>query len=255
MLIFILLLLTSVLLFLVIFWHSQIVPQTFVHLIEKADSPERGERILVLAPHPDDETIGAGGYLATALRRGAEVWVILVTDGNKRRQSRRRLKEFGRACSVLGVPAERRILWHYPDGSLRNQDPREIRQKLEKEVERIKPHLILAPHRHDIHYDHAVIGRVAGRVARCQGLMFYQYLVHFYRFPAPRGYYRNDYLLPPLRLSLDEDWRVFDLSPAVRELKEEALRGYRSQLRIRVMRDLLLSFLRRNELFAVSDYS
>src|SRR5437763_12388204 len=41
----------------------------------------RGERLLVLAPHPDDEVIGCGGLVALHLRENRAVHVLVVTDG------------------------------------------------------------------------------------------------------------------------------------------------------------------------------
>ncbi|MFN7088311.1 MAG: PIG-L family deacetylase [Candidatus Paceibacteria bacterium] len=40
------------------------------------------DRILIVAAHPDDEILGPGGYAADAISRGAEVWFILVTNGD-----------------------------------------------------------------------------------------------------------------------------------------------------------------------------
>jgi LmbE family N-acetylglucosaminyl deacetylase len=40
------------------------------------------ERLLVVAPHPDDETLGAGGLIARVLERGGSVRVVLVTMGD-----------------------------------------------------------------------------------------------------------------------------------------------------------------------------
>ncbi len=41
----------------------------------------RGERLVVIAPHPDDEVLACGGLVAIACERGGEVLVIAVTDG------------------------------------------------------------------------------------------------------------------------------------------------------------------------------
>ena len=41
----------------------------------------RARRILVLAPHPDDESVGCGGYLTKMADEGAEITVAFVTDG------------------------------------------------------------------------------------------------------------------------------------------------------------------------------
>src|SRR5690242_3162214 len=44
-----------------------------------------GQRVLLLAPHPDDETIGCGGTLALHALAGDEVTVCIVTDGSRSR--------------------------------------------------------------------------------------------------------------------------------------------------------------------------
>jgi LmbE family N-acetylglucosaminyl deacetylase len=38
-------------------------------------------RLVVVAPHPDDETLGVGGLIATAVLRGMQVVIVSVTDG------------------------------------------------------------------------------------------------------------------------------------------------------------------------------
>src|SRR5205809_8147276 len=43
--------------------------------------PALGARLLVLAPHPDDEVLGAAGMIDAAVRRGAAVRVVVATDG------------------------------------------------------------------------------------------------------------------------------------------------------------------------------
>ena len=40
------------------------------------------DRLLVVAPHPDDETIAAGGLIQSALHAGAAVRVLFATDGD-----------------------------------------------------------------------------------------------------------------------------------------------------------------------------
>ncbi len=251
-----LLFLALILFALVLFWHNQIIPQSFIRLVGRLDYPEHGQRILFLAPHPDDETISAAGYISTALRRGAEVWMVLATDGNKRGLVRRRIREFRKACSILGIPERQQIYWHYSDGSLRIGRSGNIQDNLEEIVQSIRPHIIMAPHIQDTHRDHSVIGETADTTARKYRLRFYQYLVHAHRFPHSSGKNKIDeYLLPPLNLVFHEDWRIFYLSPTALGTKEEALRVYQSQLINPIMRSILFGFLRRNELFSVIDYS
>ncbi len=50
-------------------------------------APRAGDRILVISSHPDDEIITAGGYLFEAVRLGAQVYVVLLTNGDANRFS------------------------------------------------------------------------------------------------------------------------------------------------------------------------
>ncbi|HYC62641.1 MAG TPA: PIG-L family deacetylase, partial [Thermoanaerobaculia bacterium] len=62
----------------------------------------RGERLLVLAPHPDDEVIGCGGVVAQHLREGRAVRIVIATDGAEAGDASSREEESRRALSLLG---------------------------------------------------------------------------------------------------------------------------------------------------------
>jgi LmbE family N-acetylglucosaminyl deacetylase len=100
-------------------------------------APLSGASVLVVAPHCDDETLGVGGLIADASRRGCRVSVVFVTNGDGfpmavsrqyrrlplwkadyRRLARQRQKEARAALAVLGVPAERITFLGYPDGGI-----------------------------------------------------------------------------------------------------------------------------------------
>lgn len=99
--------------------------------------PAAGATVLVIAPHCDDETLGAGGLIAAATRRGARVTVAFVTNGDGfrmavsraygrlrprpedyRRMARHRQDEAREALAHLGVPRERILFLGYPDGGI-----------------------------------------------------------------------------------------------------------------------------------------
>src|SRR5437762_1448664 len=42
-----------------------------------------GRPLLVLAPHPDDESLGCGGLIAESCARGGTVHVVILTDGTR----------------------------------------------------------------------------------------------------------------------------------------------------------------------------
>ena len=43
---------------------------------------DAGDRVLVLAPHPDDESLACGGIIQRALARGARVRIVFLTYGD-----------------------------------------------------------------------------------------------------------------------------------------------------------------------------
>jgi len=95
------------------------------------------ERVLIIAPHPDDETIGAGGLIQAARSRGAEVRVVIVTNGDGQAFAplalnrcllprtkdyvalgERRQKETVNALGLLGLVQEDVHFLGYPDRQL-----------------------------------------------------------------------------------------------------------------------------------------
>lgn len=89
-------------------------------------------RVLILAPHPDDESLGCGGLLAALARRGSDVRVIFASDGEgSHRRSRShppdrlgalRRSEAQAALAVLGVPPEAARFLGLPDRSIPGPD-------------------------------------------------------------------------------------------------------------------------------------
>ncbi len=96
-----------------------------------------GERLLVLSPHPDDESLCCAGAIQQVLKRGGEVWVLWFTSGDGfewdaalmedtlRPQGRaslelgqRRMGEARLAARRLGVPQDHLIFLGYPDRGL-----------------------------------------------------------------------------------------------------------------------------------------
>jgi LmbE family N-acetylglucosaminyl deacetylase len=98
----------------------------------------RKDRVLIVAPHIDDEAIGAGGYAIDALANGADVYVVFLTAGDCNRFSARlmyktlgptasdylgvgnaRIGEARAAMHLLGIPRDHYFVLGYPDRGLR----------------------------------------------------------------------------------------------------------------------------------------
>ncbi|MBR6713680.1 MAG: PIG-L family deacetylase [Selenomonadaceae bacterium] len=82
-----------------------------------------GTRVLILAPHPDDEINIAGNMILTLAAAKAEVFVAYSTNGDFEQPAEVRAKEAVDALKILGVPHERIIFLGYGDGHKLSDKP------------------------------------------------------------------------------------------------------------------------------------
>jgi LmbE family N-acetylglucosaminyl deacetylase len=115
--------------------HARSAAAAPLHL-PPASVPGPGQRVLVFAPHPDDEVLGVGGLLFEARRRGADVRVVYFTSGDgfplcaaaryhswpdqasMCRLAGDRRSEARNALAALGVRAPALTFLGYPDRGL-----------------------------------------------------------------------------------------------------------------------------------------
>jgi LmbE family N-acetylglucosaminyl deacetylase len=145
---------------------------------------------LILAPHPDDESLGCGGLIAMCVAFGRPPLVAVLTDGAGSHPNSRafppdrlravRAQEVRDAVARLGLPADRLILLGEPDTAAPHSGPAfdAIVDKLLSLV-RSERHCtaILAPWRHDPHCDHEAASLIAAAVAPRAGLRHIAYPV------------------------------------------------------------------------------
>jgi LmbE family N-acetylglucosaminyl deacetylase len=236
-------------------WYYQSVPQSGISLLNIVPDPKKSDTILIFSPHPDDESIATGGYIKTAINKGATVWIVLVTDGNKHHLEKTRYNEFAMVTASLGVPESNLIYLNYPDGSLTNEDQNSVQSYFKSIIELIEPNIIFVPDANDRHPDHKTTGLDAEKaISKIQKkFTIYYYLVHFPNFPLPINFNKNLYVLPPIKLlDFSKEWLSFPLKQDVEEAKYNALMEYKTQLKYPIPKELILSFIRKNELFVIN---
>jgi len=115
---------------------------------------ELPRRVLVFAPHADDDVLGCGGLLALLARQGARVRVVVLTDGARGGEGAdlvaRREDEARAAGRALGV--EDYAFWRLPDQGLGGVF--ELVERLRREIEGAGAELLLAPWALEHHPDH-----------------------------------------------------------------------------------------------------
>jgi LmbE family N-acetylglucosaminyl deacetylase len=127
------------------------------------------ERVMAIGAHPDDVELGAGGVLAKWAELGAEVTVVVCTDGGAGTDNYSqaaseliaiRRKEQQLAVDDLGV--QHLTMLGYADGAL--EDTPDFRGVLVKLIRRHRPEVVLShdPYRRSrfVHRDHRITGQV-----------------------------------------------------------------------------------------------
>ncbi|HET7779510.1 MAG TPA: PIG-L family deacetylase [Rudaea sp.] len=139
----------------------------------------RSDRVLVVAPHPDDESIATGGLLQVAHAAGAARRVLLVTDGDnnpwpqrwqekrwhigpaeRARWGARRRTEALAALQLLGVGSDEVCCLGLPDLGLTDALMRgspDVVGLLLAQIEEFKPTRLVLPALEDRHPDHSAL--------------------------------------------------------------------------------------------------
>ena len=149
-------------------------------------------RAVVVAPHPDDETLAVGGLMAVLLAAGAEVVLVAATDGeashpgsavtSPERLRAVRTAETESALAALGPGAVQHVRLHLPDGALAAHE-HELAAAL---TALLRPDdWCLAPFEGDAHPDHEAGGRAAGRACSSTGARLLSYPLWVWHWATP----------------------------------------------------------------------
>lgn len=175
--------------------------------------------ILLVSPHPDDETLGAGGLIRGQYLCGCDVTVAAVTDGENAYPGTAGLGELRRveqtdALAKLGVDADNIIRFALPDSNVVAKE-QELTERL-TDLTSQDTHIV-APWSGDFHPDHQACGRAAQQAARNKGASLTWYFFWTWHFGNPSTIAALDLLR-------------FPLPPDLLRTKLEALSCHRSQL-------------------------
>jgi LmbE family N-acetylglucosaminyl deacetylase len=174
---------------------------------------------LIIAPHPDDETLATGGLISAMRSDGQDVLVAAVTAGENAYKDARplgevRATEQRNALEILGVPPTKTVRLRFPDSDVAAHQQALVASLLSLAVSSTH---IIAPWPADYHPDHEACGRAAQAVARLTGVR-----LTFYFF--------WNWHCGTIDVLKDEKLRTFPLSPAAKCARAEALDCHASQL-------------------------
>jgi LmbE family N-acetylglucosaminyl deacetylase len=146
---------------------------------------------LVLAPHPDDETLGCGATIMRKRAAGTPVQIVIATDGrywpplsklSPDALVEMREKEARQAAEVLGLSTENIVFLRFEDGRL-GDHRRLLRDRLADIINQVKPEEIFGPSIIDAHSDHRVLAELGRELARARHdrfLRLFEYPIWFW---------------------------------------------------------------------------
>jgi LmbE family N-acetylglucosaminyl deacetylase len=193
------------------------------------------QRLLVVAPHADDETAGAGGLIARVKDAGGKAWVMVMSTGDllhfddsgKKTRKKTRRDELGAAMKTLGVDGWEIV---YEDTRLhlaletlpRKELADRIERRAEFATERTKPTMIVLP-APSYNQDHEAVYRAG--LAACRphlwGMKAFQHFVLVADAPQ----------LSWSRTTIFKPNFYVDISGRFLDLKLKAYACHRSQVR------------------------
>lgn len=129
-------------------------------------------RIVVIAPHNDDEILGVGGTMAKLAKQGHEVVVCEVTAGDlKDEMVQLQKKEAIKSHDLLGI--YKTVFMDLPVVGLKEMSTKELNSAFFKTIKELNPDIVFLPHKGDMHIDHRMVveaAMVALRPVSCPSL-------------------------------------------------------------------------------------
>lgn len=147
-------------------------------------------KLLVVAPHPDDETIACGALLAASAARGLEPVVVCVTDGRyglagiePDRCAEIRRSELAASAEILGIAPGDVIMLGYEDSTVAAHVD-ELTEDLRRLVRQHEPRVLATSSLCDLHADHAAVATAARRACRGSEIRLLEYVVWGWQHPV-----------------------------------------------------------------------
>ncbi|MCH8864912.1 MAG: PIG-L family deacetylase [Chloroflexi bacterium] len=121
------------------------------------------KRVLVIAPHPDDEVLGCGGTIAGHVAAGDEVHLCVVTRAYPPEWTeeviRIKRQEVNEASGILGI--KETSFLDLPTVKLDTLPQKELNNAIARVVDAVKPDVVYLPHKGDLNRDHRLVFEAA----------------------------------------------------------------------------------------------
>jgi LmbE family N-acetylglucosaminyl deacetylase len=177
--------------------------QPFINYSIPNEEALYGNKVLVVAPHQDDEAIGCAGTVIKHAKSGGHVEIVFCSHDTSER-----MKEAEKAASIMYSQKN-----HYMQFPLRSLSyNRDFEKSLVSVINKVKPDVVFLPFLFDKHDDHRAISKALINIKKKIDLNF---MVYSYSVWSP--------LNPNCLFDISNEW----------ELKKQAIECYKTQIATR----------------------
>jgi len=146
-------------------------------------------KVLVIAPHPDDEVIGCGGAIARHMALGDKVYLLVMTqiyapEWDMREFDKRRQEALASA-KVLGI--KKVFFAGFPTAKLNIVPTITLTNKISEVINKIRPEIVYLPPKKDLNLDHVIVYRAG--IASCKSQ---NYIKRIFSYEVPTAFSFED---------------------------------------------------------------
>ncbi len=181
----------------------------FIHARMKFVPDLYSNHILIIAPHPDDETIGCGGLISRLCALGRPPHVAILTGGSGSHRGCCDISESEvishrrdltlRSAQIMGLPESNIHTFDFTDGHIADLPPAQI-ERLNGLISELKPDAIFLPHSGEGWPDHLAARKIGLDIA-FENTVVYEYCVWMWYYNVWRLDWKN---ARRLKMSADE---------------------------------------------------
>ena len=159
-------------------------------------------KILILAAHPDDETIGCGGTIRKFHEEGYHIELLTFTDGESARGENKinRNKVTKDVAQILGI--NRHIYADFPDNAMDQVSFLDVVKFIEEHVD-YYPDIIFTHSLNDLNIDHQIVAKATFTAFRPQ--KGHKHKIYSYYIPSSTDYNPTNYFLGNTFVQLNEN--------------------------------------------------
>lgn len=182
------------------------------------------KKILVIAPHPDDEVLGAGGILYKSKKYGYKTKVLTIgtnfTPPVEKKKLDNCISEAKEAHKVLRV--DKSVFFNIPALTIHKEPTEVLTSRIYYEIKEFEPSVVLIPFP-DMHQDHKTVFNLCTAVTRPKGVGKKISIVACYEVPSA-----TYYSAPKIEPNFYPNWNI-DITSSIKK-KSDALKKYKSTL-------------------------